>query len=52
MRLLHRADLRDALLSRYTVQEHLCSAFDKVGVQDRQALVKRLFFDNISPLLG
>ena len=41
------------LISKYTVQEHLCSAFDKVGVQDRQALVKRLFFDNIySTLLG
>ena len=38
-------------ISKYTVQEHLCSAFDKVGVQDRQALVKRLFFDNIYPTL-
>jgi DNA-binding CsgD family transcriptional regulator len=38
-------------ISKYTVQEHLCSAFDKVGVRDRQALVKRLFFDNIYPAL-
>ena len=38
-------------ISKYTVQEHLCSAFDKVGVRDRQALVKRLFFDNIYPTL-
>ena len=38
-------------ISKYTVQEHLCSAFDKVGVRDRQALVKRLFFDNIYPSL-
>jgi hypothetical protein len=38
-------------ISKYTVQEHLCSAFNKVGVRDRQALVKRLFFDNIYPTL-
>ena len=38
-------------ISEYTVQEHLCNAFDKVGVRDRQALVKRLFFDNIYPAL-
>ena len=24
-------------ISKYTVQEHLCGAFDKVGVRDRQA---------------
>jgi len=38
-------------ISEYTVQEHLCNAFDKVGVRGRQALVKRLFFDNIYPTL-
>jgi hypothetical protein len=38
-------------ISKYTVQEHLCSAFDKDGVQDRQALVKRLFLDNVYPTL-
>ena len=38
-------------ISKYTVQEHLCSAFDKVGVRDQQALVKRPFFDNIYPSL-
>jgi DNA-binding CsgD family transcriptional regulator len=38
-------------ISKYTVQEHLCSAFDKVGVRDRYALVKQLFFDNIYPTL-
>ncbi len=38
-------------ISEYTVQEHLCNAFDKVGVRDRQTLVKRLFFDNIYPTL-
>jgi DNA-binding NarL/FixJ family response regulator len=36
-------------ISKYTVQEYLCSTFDKVGVRDRQALVERLFFDNIYP---
>jgi hypothetical protein len=48
-----------ALLSKATdgrlersVQEHLCRAFDKVGVRDRQALAKRLFFDNIYPTLS
>ena len=39
-------------ISEYTVQEHLCGAFDKVGVRGRQALVKRLFFDNIYPTLS
>jgi DNA-binding NarL/FixJ family response regulator len=38
-------------ISKYTVQEYLCSTFDKVGVRDRQALVERLFFDNIYPTL-
>jgi DNA-binding CsgD family transcriptional regulator len=38
-------------ISEYTVQEHLCNAFDKVGVRGRQALVKRLFFDNVYPTI-
>ena len=38
-------------ISRYTVQEHLCSAFDKVGVGDQQALVKHYFFDDVYPTL-
>ncbi len=38
-------------ISEYTVQEHLCNAFDKVGVRDRQALARRLFFDNVYPTL-
>ena len=38
-------------ISKYTVQEHLCSAFDKVGVRDQQALVKHYFFDDIYPTL-
>jgi DNA-binding CsgD family transcriptional regulator len=38
-------------ISQYTVQEHLCNVFDKVGVRSRQALVERLFFDNIYPTI-
>jgi DNA-binding CsgD family transcriptional regulator len=38
-------------ISEYTVQEHLSNAFDKVGVRGRRALVKRLFFDNLYPVL-
>ncbi len=38
-------------ISEYTVQEHLCNAFDKVGVRGRQALIKRLFFDNVYPTI-
>jgi DNA-binding CsgD family transcriptional regulator len=36
-------------ISEYTVQEHLSNVFDKVGVRGRRALIKRLFFDNLSP---
>ena len=36
-------------ISEYTVQEHLSNIFDKVGVRGRRALIKRLFFDNLSP---
>jgi DNA-binding CsgD family transcriptional regulator len=44
---------RALYISEYTVQEHLSNAFDKVGVRDRRALIKRLFFDNLYPeLLG
>ena len=39
-------------ISEYTVQERLSNAFDKVGVRGRRALVKRLFFDNLSPVAG
>ncbi|HUG13813.1 MAG TPA: helix-turn-helix transcriptional regulator, partial [Thermomicrobiales bacterium] len=52
MRGLSTAQIAATLyISKYTVQEHLCSAFDKVGVRDRQALVKCLFFDNMYPTL-
>jgi hypothetical protein len=29
------------------VQDHLSNVFDKVGVRNRQALVKRLFFNSL-----
>ena len=38
-------------ISEYTVQEHLSKVFDKVGVRGRRALIKRLFFDNLYPVL-
>ena len=38
-------------ISEYTVQKHLSNVFEKVGVRSRQALVKRLFFDNLYPTL-
>lgn len=36
-------------ISEYTVQDHLSNIFDKVGVRGREALIKRLFFDNLYP---
>jgi DNA-binding CsgD family transcriptional regulator len=36
-------------ISEYTVQDHLSNVFDKVGVRGREALIKRLFFDNLYP---
>ena len=38
-------------ISEYTVQKHLSNVFEKVGVSSRQALVRRLFFDNLYPTL-
>jgi DNA-binding CsgD family transcriptional regulator len=38
-------------ISEYTVQKHLSNVFEKVGVRNRQALVQRLFFDNVYPTL-
>jgi DNA-binding CsgD family transcriptional regulator len=34
-------------ISEYTVQDHLSNVFDKIGVRDRRALVKRLYLDAI-----
>ena len=36
-------------ISEYTVQDHLSNIFDKIGVRDRRALVKRLYLDAIFP---
>ncbi|HSL00537.1 MAG TPA: helix-turn-helix transcriptional regulator [Rubrobacteraceae bacterium] len=38
-------------ISEYTVQDHLSNIFDKVGVRGREALIKRLFLDNLYPAL-
>ena len=38
-------------ISEYTVQDHLSNIFDKVGVRGREALIRRLFFDNLYPTL-
>jgi DNA-binding NarL/FixJ family response regulator len=36
-------------ISEYTVQDHLSNIFDKIGVRNRRALVKRLYLDAIFP---
>lgn len=42
---------RRLFISEYTVQNHLSSVFEKVGVRGRRTLVKQLFLDNLYPSL-
>src|SRR5829696_3930275 len=42
---------RTLFITQHTVNNHLSSVFEKVGVRSRGELVKQLFFDNLYPTL-